>query len=244
MAAGLAVPGPRLEGVDWVQTTRHGGVSEAPYGGLNLAPHVGEPPGDTAANWRVLGRALGFGRAELATCRQVHGDGILAVVSGGHHAADADALVSTTPGVGVGVYTADCVPVLYAVPGLGVAAAHCGWRGAAAGLAGATLRVLAKAADVTPAAVHVYLAAGIAGRSYDVGAELLAHFEPTMLRARGGGKYELDVAAAVVADLLKAGASHERLHRSGVDTYADVDYYSYRRDGQRTGRMLSFVRLQ
>ena len=229
--------------MSWAQTTRYGGASEAPFGGFNLAPHVGEAADVTRSNWRRLARLGDAGRDGIATCTQVHGRRILTATQGGHLGEEADALVSVTAGLGVGVFTADCVPVLYAVRGRGVAAAHCGWRGAAAGLAGATLRVLAKAADASPAAVDVWLAPSIAQCSYEVGEELRGRFAEEHLRPRAGGKLELDVAGAVVADLLRAGAARERIVVSAVDTYATPACYSYRREGAPSGRMLSYVRL-
>lgn len=232
-----------MKGVSWGQTTSRGGCSLAPYGGFNLASHVGEAFDVTLANWQLLRQGLGYGRKTLATCVQVHGARVLHVRSGGHHASEADAIVSTEADIGVGVFTADCVPVLYAVPGRAVAAAHCGWRGAAAGLAGETLRDLAKAARVSASEVHVWLGASIAQCSYEVGADLRAHFDRRFLRDRPGGKYALDVAGAVVDDLYAAGAVPDSVHRSMIDTYADRRCYSYQRDGAYTGRILSFVRL-
>lgn len=237
-------PGPTCAGVAWAQTTRFGGGSTPPYGGFNLAPHVGEDPALTAVNWTALARHGGPSRADVATCHQVHGDRIVTVARGGHHREDADALVSVDPGLGVGVFTADCVPVLYAVPGTAVAAAHCGWRGAARGLAGETLTVLAKAARVAPSAVHVWLAPAIAQCSYEVGEELRERFDARHLRPRRDGKLELDVGGAVVADLLGRGAAPARVARSTVDTYATPACYSYRREGTPSGRMLSYVRLR
>lgn len=238
------LPGPALTGVTWGQTTREGGASTGQYASANLAPHVGEDVETTAANWRHLAAALGFGREDLATCEQVHGNEILRVGHGGHKHLPADALVSTKRHLGVGIYTADCVPVLYAVPGRGVAAAHCGWRGTAAGLAGATLEVLAKAVHVRADEVEIWLGPAIAQCSYEVGEEITEVFDARYLRERGGGKYELDVGGAVVADLLASGADASRVRRSPVDTYRDRSCYSYRRDGSPTGRMLSYVRLE
>ena len=235
--------GPAVAGVSWAQTTRHGGASAPPYGGFNLAPHVGEPPATTAANWQHLAAVGSIAREDIATCRQVHGARILPVTSGGHDDTEADALVSVTPGLGVGVYTADCVPVLFAAPGRGVAAAHCGWRGAALGLAGETLMVLAKAARVAPREVDIWLAPSIAQDSYEVGPELRERFAAEHLRPRAGGKFELDVSGAVVADLLRRGADPTRVRVSAVDTFGDGACYSYRREGTPSGRMLSYVRL-
>ncbi len=215
-----------------------------PYASFNLAHHVGEPPEVTRANWQVLAKAGGPTRGDVATCLQVHGDDIFEPRAGGDAPeVSADALISLDPAVGVGVYTADCVPVLYAVADRGgLAAAHCGWRGAAAGLAGKTLLSLAHRAGVDPGAVSIWLGPSIAQCSYEVGPELCERFDGQFLRKRNGSKWELDVAGAVVADLERSGAGGHMITRSAVDTYADADCYSYRRDGATTGRMLSFAR--
>ena len=233
--------------VDWGQTTRRGGVGERPYDDFNLAGHVGEVPAVTARNWRCFARASGWRRDEVATAHQVHGDRILTVGTGGPHDVEADAVISLTPGVAVGVFTADCVPLLLAAvesggPVRGVAAVHCGWRGAAAGLAGLAARRLSTLTGVAPSGMRAWLGASIAACSYEVGGEVAARFAEAHQREAGGGKYWLDVGSAVVADLLGAGVPADRIERCGLDTFAEPDaLYSYRRDGARTGRMLSFV---
>ena len=230
-----------------LQTTRLGGASRGAYAGFNLAGHVGEDPATTAANWRALGAATGWRRDVVATARQVHGDRVVTVRRGGHHAVDADALVSVTAGIGVGVYTADCVPVLLAAVAAdgqvrGVGAAHCGWRGAAAGLAGRTARHLAAASGVGPERMVAWLAASVAQCSYEVGPEVASRFARAHARPGGGDRSLLDVGGAVVADLVAAGVPASRIERSARDTYAEPGrLYSYRRDGARSGRMLSLA---
>lgn len=229
------------------QTTRLRGASRGAYAGFNLAGHVGEDPVTTAANWRALGEATGWGRDDVATARQVHGDRVVAVERGGHHAVDADALVSVTPGVGVGVYTADCVPVLLAAVGSGgevrgVGAAHCGWRGAAAGLAGRAVRHLEAVSGVGPERMVAWLAASVAWCSYEVGPEVAARFAEAHTRPGEGDRSLLDVGGAVVDDLVAAGVPASRIERCALDTYVESDrLYSYRRDGASAGRMLSFA---
>ena len=233
-------------GVSWGQTARTGGASGAPYASWNLAAHVGDEAVSLRENWRRLARRTGWSRDGLATCRQVHGREIVTVERGGHHDVAADALVSATRGVAVGVFTADCVPVLLAAPTRGVvAAAHCGWRGAAAGLASRVIDRLVSEYGCEPTDLHVWLGASIAQRHYEVGGEVAARFggsrtEPTGTR----GKYLLDVAGAVADELLGAGVPRDRLERCALDTYGDAgSLFSYRRDGAATGRMLSYVGL-
>ena len=243
----IVVDGPARRGIAWAQTRRQVGHSTGGYASLNLAGHVGEDPDVTRANWAALAASSPWSRAAVATCDQVHGATVLEVERGGHHEVAADALISRTPGVAVGVYTADCVPVLMASPGLGaVAAVHCGWRGAAAGLATQALRALLRSPSgkTSPAAeVHVWIAAAIAGCSYEVGPEVAERFSGGVLRKREAGGWELDLSAAIRAELIDAGVDPRRIELSGADTFTDPTLYSYRRDGALTGRMLSAVGL-
>ena len=238
----------RLPGLTALQTTRQGGCGVPPYASLNLAPHVGETPDSTARNWSAVAAELAWGRGEVATVEQVHGDRIVRAAVGGHRAdTRADAIVSVAPGVAVGVFTADCLPVLYvATDGRGrprgVAAAHCGWRGAAAGLAAATVRELTHATRAGIGDVYVWIGAGIAGASYEVGPEVAERFDVAFRERGPGDRWRLYLARALRSDLERAGVPDERIAECGHDTFTEPELlFSYRREGARSGRMLSLV---
>lgn len=242
--------GPRFEvpGLTIAQTTRRGGYGRPPYATLNLAGHVGEAPETTRANWEALARSSSWGRSNLATAEQAHGTRIVHVTGGGHHAGrEADGLISTTPGVAVGVFTADCVPVLFAASDgdgtvRGVAAAHCGWRGAASGLAAATAGALCLATGLRRPALRVWLGAAIAGGSYEVGPEVAERFALRYRRRGLDDRWWLDVRAALRGELVDAGIDAGSVEVCDLDTYAEQGaLFSYRRDGVATGRMLSFA---
>ena len=116
--------------------TRRGGVSEGIYASLNCG--VGSKDNPEAVSENRARVAATVGARRLITCHQVHGT---TAVIADNSAADnwrpkADALVTTTPGVALGVLTADCAPILFADPQAGViGAAHAGWRGGVAGVA-------------------------------------------------------------------------------------------------------------
>ena len=244
LAALINVPKRPVAGLQWGQTTRLGGSSAGGYASFNLAHHVGESPAVTAENWQVLAKAGGPSRNQIATCHQVHGDRVLVADTGGHHAAEADAVIAISGGgYGVGVYTADCVPILMVHPASCIlAAAHCGWRGAEVGLAGKTLAEVCKLSGARPAEVVIWLGPSIAQMSYEVGPEVAERFDARFSRKHTDGKLLLDVAGAVVGDLLANGAREEMVGRSPVDTYvAESRCYSYRRDGSPTGRMLTYA---
>ena len=130
-------------------TTRLGGVSQGQFSGLNLAMHRGDPRENVEKNYAILAKALGFDSQDLVLTRQIH-SGIVRVVTredarGLDHRAypECDALITREPGVALGIFTADCTPILFYDPVTGaVGAAHAGWRGTAADIAGKTVRAM------------------------------------------------------------------------------------------------------
>jgi polyphenol oxidase len=221
-------------------TSRRGGVSVAPYAGLNLGGHVGDDPAAVEHNRALLERWVG---SSVAFADQVHGRGVV-VLDGSPTVAvgQADALVSVDPSVAVGVVVADCVPLLLADDAAGVVAAvHAGRAGLVAGVVQAALEAML-AAGARRDRVAAVLGPCIAGASYEVPVELRAQVDrevPGVATTTSWGTPAIDLAAGVVAVLRDAGVAAVR--SSTVDTWTDPDHYSYRREG-RTGRFAGVIR--
>jgi YfiH family protein len=167
---------------------------------------------------RRISRVLGI-PVDWAFVTQVHGDRVTLVDTPGLHA-EADAMVTTVPGLPLAVATADCVPIV--LEGDGVAAViHAGWRGAAAGVIPATLRALrAHGLDVTRAAIGPAIGPGC----YEVGDEVAAHF-PDFVTRTTWGTQSIDLPGIV------RGALHGlEVWQSGICTYTDRAFASYRRN--------------
>ncbi|HET8765053.1 MAG TPA: peptidoglycan editing factor PgeF, partial [Rhodanobacter sp.] len=155
---------------------------------------------------------------------------------------DADAAVTRTPGVALAILTADCLPVLLAADdGSVVGAAHAGWRGLAAGVLESTLHAMRCAPD----RVVAWLGPCIGGPSYEVGEEVRAAFvdhAPDAARCFAPtrpGHWRCDLAALARQRLAAAGVTS--VHGGGFDTFTDPRFYSYRREGARSGRFASLV---
>jgi YfiH family protein len=162
-------------------TTRHGGVSHGPFASLNLGGRWGDDPAAVAENHRRL-RDAGAGGVEVHFGWQVHGAEV-AVIAPGQPAATtgstrADAVLTASPGVALGVLAADCVPILVGNVVTGACAAvHSGWRGAVAGVLEAALRRLL---DLPGARVHdlrVAIGPSIGPCCFEVGPEVVAEVE-------------------------------------------------------------------
>ena len=125
------------------ESTRHGGVSPAPYQSLNLGKYTDDDPAHVLENRRRFCAGLGVRPDQLALSKQVHGDQILRVSAPGL-VEGFDALVTDQPGVLLAVSVADCTPILVFDPkNKAVAAIHAGWRGTAAGIVTKTLHYMA-----------------------------------------------------------------------------------------------------
>jgi YfiH family protein len=251
------VPDWHAPGVGAVMTTRHGGVSAAPFDTLNLRAGQGDEPAAVAQNQHRLAEAIGTAPVWLT---QVHGATVVALTARdpqpGAPLHRADASFTVEAGVVCAVQVADCLPVLFAAPGArGVAAAHAGWRGLAGGVLDATIAALCGATNCEPGELQAWLGACIGPRRFEVGADVLQAFgaDPELLHADQPG-----FAAGLpeggrpkwLADL--PWLARRRLAAAGVravsgGTWCTVEapsrFFSYRRDGV-TGRMAAAVWIE
>src|SRR5690242_15232290 len=122
--------------------TREGGVSDGIYASLNCGFGSGDDADHVTANRARVAERLSVTPDRLVTCYQIHSADALAVTTPWRResAPRADGMVTTAPGLALGVLTADCAPVLLADPTAGViGACHAGWRGALTGIAESTV---------------------------------------------------------------------------------------------------------
>lgn len=248
-----AVAAAALAGAPHGFLGRRGGVSAGLYASLNAGPGSADEPGAVTENRRRAVAAVAAG-ARLATLHQVHSASVVAVTAPFADAARprADALVTATPGLVLGILTADCAPVLFADVDAGViGAAHAGWKGALGGVLENTV-----AAMIALGARHDRLAAAIgpciAQASYEVDDGFAARFadaDPANGRFFGAGRpghQWFDLEGYCAARLADAGV--RRIEALGLDTYADGDrWFSYRRTTHAGepdyGRQLSLIAL-
>ncbi|ANE44653.1 peptidoglycan editing factor PgeF [Deinococcus puniceus] len=234
-------------GVPHAFTTRRGGVSAGAFAsyegaGLNLDDRE-DNPADVAENRRRVAEALGFGVEQVARLNQIHGVDVLEALSAGVQTADA--LVSCTPGLLLAIGTADCYPLLLADEDAGiVGAAHAGWKGTLGQIGARTVEAMTRL-GATPGNIKAAIGPGICGARYGVSAEVAGQFRAAGMAdaviAVDGGEH-LDLAGANRAGLLAAGLLPEHIWVSGRCSTED-DFYSYRRDSGRTGRMWAVIGL-
>jgi polyphenol oxidase len=231
-----------------LSTSRHGGVSAAPYASFNLGDHVGDEPASVAENRRRLLVAAGL-PAQPTWLRQVHGadvvdlDGSSPLDAGPR--SSADACFTRQPRRVCAILTADCLPILLAADtGNLVGAAHAGWRG----LAGGVIESLVGALPAPPEQLMAWLGPAIGPRHFEVGAEV----RDTLLRSDPGatasftpnprGRFLADLGQLARRRLAALGV--ERIYGGGQCTFTEADrYFSHRRDGS-TGRQATLIWLE
>lgn len=122
-------------------TTRHGGVSPAPFDSLNLASNRGDREENILENYRRLGAAVGFDASRAVGCRQIHSDLVRVAreedagkIRWDERPYDADALITNVPNLPLFAYGTDCCMItVYDPTSRSIAAIHAGWRGTASG---------------------------------------------------------------------------------------------------------------
>ena len=225
-------------------TTRHGGTSPPPWASLNVGLGVGDDAATVTANRRLVSAAAG---AEVTFATQVHGSDVVRVGAGGLAAPGpaADGLVTTMVGVPLGVYVADCVPVLLADPAAGVVAvAHAGRPGVVGGVVPATVEAMV-AAGARVGDLRAVVGPAVCGACYEVPADLQARVgerEPAALSRTSWGTAALDLPRAVTAQLGRVGV--ERVHVVHRCTRTDDAFFSHRRSsaaGRPAGRFAGVV---
>lgn len=218
-------------------------MSLAPFDSLNSSFAVGDAPAAVARNLELLARAAGVEPSRLITARQVHGDRVVRA-SDVDAATEADAVWTNTPGVAVGVRTADCLPVLLEDPRSGaVAAVHAGWRGVISEIVTRAIEQLegqGARRDELCAAIGPCIQRCCFEVDGDLPGRFVAAFGASVL-VPGPQKAHLDLPRAVQLSLERAGLAAAHVAVLPHCTRCDERFFSHRRDRGVTGRMLSFI---
>lgn len=228
-------------------STRHGGVSPAPWRSLNFSVLRGDAPERVAENRQRLAAALRYDPAHVVGCRQVHGTGIAKVSweDAGTWQEGVDGLVTDAVGLPLSLVFADCVPVLAYDPrhqALGVC--HAGWRGTVNGAAAAMVWAMQAAYDTDPVDVLAAIGPSIGPQSYEVGQEVVELataklYEPMRLfhYPNGNeGRPHFDLWQANVDQLEGAGVPRGQIEVAGIDTARNTgDFFSHRAERGQCG---------
>lgn len=241
-------------------TTRQGGVSVGNYASFNLSPFSGDKPENQQRNLEILSRHAGLSVENIVIPFQTHGTEIRIIdtLFSGKDLPEkkkflygVDALITNNLNICIGVTTADCVPLTFYDPAKRVVAvAHAGWRGTSGRIAEKTVLAMQEGFGTQPDDLRVVIGPSISVLVYNVGKDVYDHFEAAGFPVSAIFKTEneqlyLDLPKANQWLLLNAGIPLEQIEISGVCTYTNhEDFFSARRLGIQSGRMLSGIMLK
>ncbi len=231
--------------VEFAFTTREGGHSTGPYESLNLGGS--KPAAEGADDPQRIGRnlatlAAAIGAPETRTMSQVHGSTIVSI-SASEDIPVADAMVTDRTGVGLVVRVADCTPIVLADPRARlIAVVHAGRAGLVNEITPATVRAM-RARGATR--IQAWLGPRACGSCYELPKDLVDAIAARIPEARSTtlkGTAGLDVGAGIIAQLRAVDVDVSDLG-AGACTIEDDLFFSYRRQGQRSGRQGAIVLL-
>jgi polyphenol oxidase len=220
--------------------TREGGVSREIYESLNGGLGSNDDPANVLENRRRMAEQMGVVPENFISVHQVHSPD--AVVATGPWPDDtrprADAIVTRTEGIAIGVTAADCGPILFADAGARViGAAHAGWKGALTGVLESTIEAMEKL-GADRSGIVAAIGPLIRQHSYEVGGEFVERFldadgenKSFFIPSVRTGHAMFDLAGFIRMRLENAGVL--MIDDIGVDTYSDERFYSYRRSVHR-----------
>ncbi|MGM0423063.1 MAG: peptidoglycan editing factor PgeF [Pseudomonadota bacterium] len=234
---------------------RRDGVSTGIYQSLNTAYSAQDQKEHVTENRRRISQHLGL--RSLVNCAQIHSADVIDVTAPWTQdkLPEGDAMFSLKTGIGLGVQTADCAPILIAdrtKPIIG--AAHAGWGGA---FKGVTDNLIAKMLDAGATENNLIVAIGpcIHQHSYEVGPEFYQRFVETDIKnqkyfveTENQGHVLFDLPLYIEDRIKQRFPKIAHIFISPHDTYAeDTHFFSYRRATHREdpdyGRQMSVIAL-
>lgn len=253
------------DGVTAFTTTRHGGYSKDNYATLNINPNRGDDPEAVERNLQAVASEIGIASDHIVRQHQVH-ETFFRKIDNNYFDLTAgerkdwlegiDGVVTDLPRTCIGVFTADCIPViLYDPVQRAIGAAHAGWRGTVKRIAEKIVAYMAESFDSRPENIHALIGPGITLKNFEVGLEVYDEFAaagfdmspiarkfPVRNPQPGdhATKWHIDLPECNRLQLVGAGLKNENIILSGIDTYDNADdYFSARRLKKGFGTMFT-----
>ncbi|RRD94895.1 peptidoglycan editing factor PgeF [Clostridiales bacterium COT073_COT-073] len=245
-------------------STRCGGVSQGIYDSLNMGWGLGDDPELVTKNYQIFANALGFPAESYTFSDQVH-QAQIAVIDRSDcgngfmfpkkdELKGMDGLITNKKGVALTIFSADCVPLIFYDPYQQViAAAHSGWRGTVADIAGRMVDQLEKTFHCQPRHILVGIGPCISWQNFEVGQDVKKEFEKNgkydilnkVFDRKINGKYLLDLRSYIALALEEKGILPENMEISKECTYGQPElFFSHRRSGLARGSHIMVIYLK
>ncbi len=210
--------------------------------GLNLGYNTNVATEEIDNNRWILADNIGTDLNDIAYATQVHGAEIKEVNHGGL-IGECDGLITNQRGVALAIQVADCAAILFADDINGViGAAHAGWRGAIENIAGKIVVKMEKL-GANLKAIRCYISPCISLSKFEVGQEVADKFPEVFVDYKSYQKPHIDLRAYINKQLVDAGVLPENIEVSDDCTIQNTNYYSYRRQKEKSGRMMAIIKM-
>lgn len=195
----------------------------------------------TEKNRRNFLKQCNLDADSLAYLKQVHGNSIIYAEQAGF-AGEADGLVTDRKGVTLGIMVADCAAVLLADPKSGVIGAfHAGWKGAAGNI---VPKGIAMMRSLGAQKLQAWISPCIGTHAFEVGIEVAEQFPSSYVINDTYEKPRVDMQAFITSQLINNGVKSSRIECDERCTFTDIRFFSYRRQGVHSGRMMAIIALK
>lgn len=211
--------------------------------GLNTGINTEAPEAEVAKNRQVYLKSIGLKPDHLTIAKQVHGNQVEIV----NHAGiieNTDGLVTNHHGLILGIQVADCAAILLADPDHEViSAVHAGWRGAVAGILPAAIEKMEKK-GADPSRILAWVSPCISKKNFEVGDEVASQFSDQFVDYSSYSKPHIDLSAFVRDQLNSCGVMTSHIEVDSRCTFDnEEEFYSFRRERERAGRMLALITI-
>ena len=247
------------KGLNYGFSTRYGGVSEGSLTSLNLGVNRPDTIENLKVNYKVFCDALGVDAETVIVPKQIHSDEMFRVSRENEEIMlfseqpkpCCDGLVTTDTSVSIGIFYADCTPVLLYDPVKKcVCTVHCGWRGTVKGFAGKCAGEMCREFGSVPENIHCAIGPCIGADCFEVGEEVAveftgAGFEKFVKPGKTADKFYVDLKGVNREFLIRAGIKPENVTVSEECTHCLTEkYFSHRGCGADTGRMALIAQIK
>lgn len=224
-------------------SVKHSSSSKPPYY-FNQSFSVGDNPDNVKNNRKVFFGGLDINPNRVTYQRQIHSTNL-------HFSGepaffpDSDGLYTDVREMYLGISLADCIPVFLYSPKAGVVSGiHSGWKGTRSKIVTKSLERICDEYRISASDFICYIGPGISGENYEVGKFVFDQFDEES-KFVNDGKYFVDLKKDNYNQLIKAGVRTENIEVTEYCTYRDSEmFHSYRRDGDKSGRMLGIIGLR
>lgn len=233
------------KGVRHFFSSRIGGISTGNYESLNLGINTDDSQDRVEENIRRAFSAAGMSQGNAVYLKQVHGNTIYEVTENNLNqirGAEGDGLITSAANIPIGIFTADCVPILiYDRVNRIAASLHGGWKGTELGIVKKVVDLMCARMGSTLDNILAAIGPCIGKCCFEVGEDVSRRFSSSSER---DGRLYVDLALENVNQLKVYGVPENNISTSGICTYCNRDtLFSYRRDKGITGRMGSFIEI-